>query len=361
MIVDSLDIVIIGLSLSSSWGNGHATTYRSLVKGLHQEGHTVDFLERDVKWYSENRDLESSQHCTLHFYENTKELKSEYKSLIRNADLVIAGSYLKHGVDIGNWVTDQAHGVTAFYDIDTPITLEKLSNGDYEYIDPDLIPRFDLYLSFSGGKILQQLEEVYGARSAKPFYCSVDPDLYYPESHQQKWQIGYLGTYSDDRQPTLDELLIQTARQRKNSSFVVAGPQYPDSIDWPDNVKRIEHLPPAKHRAFYNQQGFTLNVTRAAMIDAGFSPSVRLFEAAACATPIISDFWQGLDNLFEPGRDILIARSTEEVLQHLKDYSDREREQLGERAREKVLNEHSSRERAKQLIGYVEELKKVAV
>ena len=357
----SLDIVILGLSLSSSWGNGHATTYRSLVKGLYQEGHSVDFLERDVSWYAENRDLESSPHCSLHFYQNTQELKEEYRRLILNADLVIIGSYLKNGVDIGHWVGEQALGVTAFYDIDTPVTMDKLANEDYEYIEPELIPKFDLYLSFSGGSILQKLEQEYGANKAKPFYCSVDPDLYYPEERNMQWQLGYLGTYSDDRQPTLDELLIQTAEKRESGSFVVAGPQYPSTIKWPENVKRIEHLPPDKHRKFYNRQGFTLNVTRAAMIDAGFSPSVRLFEAAACATPIISDFWEGLDKLFEPGHEILIARSTQDVLHYLKEYSEKERKLMGKRARKKVLNEHSSRERAKQLIGYIEELKEVVV
>lgn len=358
---DALDIVIIGLSFSSSWGNGHATTYRSLVKGLNHEGHRINFLERNVSWYAENRDMNSSPYCSLHFYNSTEELNDNYADIIRKADLVITGSYLKNGVSIGKWVNSIAQGVTAFYDIDTPVTLTKLDQADYEYIHPDLIPEYDLYLSFSGGKILNKLEEKYGAKSARPLYCSVDPDLYYPESVEKQWQLGYLGTYSDDRQPVLKELLLKTAAKLNSKNFVVAGPQYPSGIDWPENVERIEHLPPAEHREFYNRQHFTLNVTRDAMVNAGFSPSVRLFEAAACGIPVISDYWEGLETLFKPGEEILIAESTDDVQDHLEKYSTPEINRMGQRARQKVLDQHSSRQRARQLTGYIRELKKVAV
>lgn len=358
---ESLHIVIIGLSYSSSWGNGHATTYRSLVKGLHSEDHRVDFMERDVPWYANNRDLESSPYCRLHFYKTTEELMETYTPLIEKADMVITGSYLDDGVTIGRWVTERAAGITAFYDIDTPVTVSKIENKDYEYIHPDLIPEYDLYLSFSGGSMLEYLEETYGARSARPLYCSVDPELYYPEPVEKRWRLGYLGTYSDDRQPSLEQLLLHTAEKMPDESFVVAGPQYPEEINWPDNIERIDHLPPDRHREFYNRQQFTLNITRSAMIDAGFSPSVRLFEAAACGTPVISDYWEGLETLFEPGEEIVIAESTGDAIRILEQYSDDMCQNMGRRARQKVLSAHSSRERARQLIGYARDQKKMAV
>lgn len=357
MNTDNLDIVIIGLSLSSSWGNGHATTYRSLIKGLHKEGHKVTFLEQNVPWYASNRDLTSSPHCRLRFYEGPEELKRDHADTIGDADLVIVGSYVQQGVAVGEWVTSLASGITAFYDIDTPVTLTKLDKGDYEYITPKLIPEYDLYLSFSGGKALKRLTEVYNAPAARPLYCSVDPDLYYPDPQPVKWQMGYLGTYSDDRQPGLNRLLLDVAEKQPEKSFVVAGPQYPSDISWPGNVERIEHLPPREHRRFYNQQRFTLNITRDAMVESGFSPSVRLFEAAACATPIISDHWEGLETLFRPDEEIFIARSSNEVHKFLKDTSEEDRQHMGQRACERVLEEHSSRERARQLIHYVRELK----
>jgi spore maturation protein CgeB len=197
-------------------------------------------------------------------------------------------------VRVGEWVTRTASGVTAFYDIDTPVTLAKLARGDHEYLSPALVPRYDMYLSFTGGPTLERIERVYGAPTAHALYCSVDPELYYPERRRLRWDIGYMGTYSDDRQATLDRLLLEPARKAAESRFVVAGPQYPKTIRWPANVDRVPHLPPRKHRAFYNAQRLTLNVTRADMIAAGWSPSVRLFEAAACATPIVSDAWEGL-------------------------------------------------------------------
>src|SRR5581483_11377004 len=120
--------------------------------------------------------------------------------------------------------------------------------------------------------------------------------------------------------------------------FVVAGPQYPSDVAW-GSVERIEHLPPAQHRRFYNEQRFTLNVTRADMIAAGYSPSVRLFEAAACGVPIISDWWEGLDSLFIPGQEILVARTADDTLRFLRDCPDRVRMSIGHSARRRILRE----------------------
>jgi spore maturation protein CgeB len=203
---------------------------------------------------------------------------------------------------------------------------------------------------------LQRLEQEYGAPAARPLYCSVDPDLYYPESVATQWDLGYMGTYSGDRQAGLSTLLIEPARRWQDGRFAVAGPQYPQDIVWPRNVQRIDHLPPAGHRGFYAAQRFTLNLTRADMIAAGFSPSVRLFEAAACGTPIISDFWEGIDTLFQPGEEILIARSSDEVLGWLRDRSAEETLEIGARARARVLAEHTSAHRAAELEGYALEL-----
>jgi spore maturation protein CgeB len=325
---------------------------------LDREGHYVTFLERDAAWYTANRDITTFPHCELYFYEETEELKKRFSEMIADADLVITGSYLKDGVNIGNWINETAQGITAFYDIDTPVTMSKLAKEDYEYIAPELVSEYDLYLSFTGGDILTKIENEYHASAVKPLYCSVDTDLYYPEQQPPQWQLGYLGTYSADRQLSLDHLLMNTAKHQPKDTFVVAGPQYPAELIWPGNVNRIEHLSPKEHCTFYNRQRFTLNVTRAAMIAAGFSPSVRLFEAAACGTPIITDYWKGLENFFEPEEEILIARSTYDVQRYL-NYTDEERALLGRRARQRVLKNHTSRARARQLTGYVQELREM--
>lgn len=346
---EPLDIVILGLSITSSWGNGHATTYRGLVRELAKRGHRVLFLERDAPWYAENRDLPNPPYGETVLYSGLEELKDRFTSTIRRADLVIVGSYVPEGVEVGRWVTSTAGGATAFYDIDTPVTLAKLSRGDYEYLHPELIPRYDAYFSFTGGPTLRRLERCFGSPGARALYCSFDPELYFPEEAEPRWDLGYMGTYSDDRQPTVDRLLQEPARRWREGRFVVAGPQYPETVRWSRNVKRIEHLEPKKHRRFYNQQRFTLNVTRADMIAAGWSPSVRLFEAAACGTPIISDSWPGLESIFRIGEEILIARTSSQVLQYLQDIPESERRALGQRARARVLSQHTAAHRAEEL------------
>lgn len=349
-------IVILGLTLSSSWGNGHATTYRGLMRELCEMGHDVLFLERDTPWYREHRDLPHPPFGKLVFYDDLEMLRDGYGDVIRQADMVMVGSYVPDGIEVGRWVTEQARGTTAFYDIDTPVTLAKLGRGDCGYLSPALIPRYDLYLSFTGGPTLKILEDHYGSPCARPLYCSVDPQLHSPQPATTRWDLGYLGTYAEDRQPALERLLLNAARHWENGKFVVAGPSYPDTVQWPANVQRIDHLPPAQHAAFYTSQRYTLNLTRGDMVRAGYSPSVRLFEAAACATPIISDHWPGLESFLSPGVEVLIARSVRDVITYLRRIPDKRREAIGRAARNRVLAEHTAAHRAATLIEYLDEL-----
>jgi spore maturation protein CgeB len=252
------------------------------------------------------------------------------------------------GIAVGERVLATARGLAAFYDIDTPVTLAALEAGACAYLAAGQIRRYGLYLSFTGGPTLRMLESRYGAPMARALYCSVDAVLYRPAELPTRWHLGYLGTYSADRQQALERLLIEPARRAPNLRFVVAGPQYPDTIAWPDNVERIDHLGPDEHVRFYSSLGATLNVTRADMVRAGWSPSVRLFEAAACAVPIISDDWPGLSALFQPGREIVVAERPAVVLDML-GWSEPRRRAIGIGGRRRVLAEHTSRHRAAEL------------
>jgi spore maturation protein CgeB len=351
--------VVLGLSLSSSWGNGHATTYRALLKAFAARGHDILFLERDVPWYrGDKRDFTAADYCELAFYQDLPGLE-RWAGEVARADAVIVGSYVPEGVAVGRWVQQTARGTTAFYDIDTPVTLAKLARGEFEYLSPELIPGYHLYLSFTGGPTLQRIERAYRAPAARALYCSVDPDTYPPLDVPKRWDLSYLGTYSPDRQPTLERLLIEPARALPDRRFVVAGPQYPDDIDWPANVERIDHLPPHDHPQFYAASRWTLNVTRADMIDAGWSPSVRLFEAAACAVPIVSDRWDGLDSLFAPGSEIILADTPDDVIEMLTDGLDPVA--IGRAARERVMHGHRAADRALELETYLREAALVGV
>jgi len=345
-------VVILGLSITSSWGNGHATTYRSLVRGLAARGHEALFLERDAPWYAGNRDQPNPPGARTVLYESLDQLFRAHERALSEADLVLVGSFVPEGVTVGEWILSTRRGITAFYDIDTPVTVEKLAAGSMEYINRALVRRYDVYLSFTGGPLLRRIETEFGARMARPLYCSVDPKQYTPTWAVPELDLGYLGTWSEDRQAGLDALMLDAARHWPEGRFAIAGPLYPDTIVWPRNVRRTIHLSPAEHPRFYGAQRFTLNITRDAMKRAGFSPSVRLFEAGACGVPIISDWWPGIDTLLEPGRELLLAENGEDTLRYLRDFSDAERFAIGQAARRRILAAHTPEHRAAQLEGY---------
>lgn len=339
-----MKLVVLGLSLSSSWGNGHATTFRAILSAFAERGHDILFLEREREWYAAHRDLAEPDYCQLAYYREPSDLE-DWRDEIVGADAVMVGSYVPDGIEVGRWVQQQARGTVCFYDIDTPVTLAALERGTCEYLSPELVPGYDIYFSFTAGPTLKKLEQEFGSPRARPLHCTADTTSYVPLDVPKRWDLSYLGTYSDDRQSTLERLLIEPARARPKLRFAVAGPQYPDHIEWPANVERIEHVAPADHPEFYAASRFTLNVTRADMIAAGWSPSVRLFEAAACGTPIISDRWAGIDDYFRPDDEIILADTKEDVLAALS----ADAQAIGVRARRVVLAHHSAKKRAEEL------------
>ena len=351
----AVKIIIIGRSITSANGNGHATTYRGLIRELDARGHSVLFLEHDPSSPTLTRDVHKPQFGDARFYQTLSELKRRFLRQVRGAQVVIVDSAVPESAEVGDWVTRIAKGVTAFYDVDTPFTLAKLEHGDAGHLTRALIPKYSLYLSFTGGPALEQLEEIYRSPMARALYDAVDPAQFYPESAAMKWDLGYAGAYGAECQPSLEKLLLEPARQMPRGKFVVAGPKYPDSIVWPKNVHRRAYLPAKEHRKFFSAQRFTLNITRPRMMSTGYTPNLRLFEAAACGTPIISDSWPGLDKLFKPRREILVARSTREMLAYLNEMGEAERREIGQRARERVLADHTAAQRAAQLERYVAE------
>ena len=346
-----MKIVVFGLTITSAWGNGHATTFRSLIKALARGGHKVIFIEKDVEWYRDNRDLPKPGFCALELYQNWQ---SSGEALVRccvNADAIVIGSYFPDAIAATRALLEAGFGPLFFYDIDTPVTLAALrSCARTEYLESSLIPYFDAYLSFTGGPALKELETRFGARRALPFYCSVDPDLYKtsPVRDEFSCDLSYLGTYAADRQPKLVRFLTQPAALLPERRFVVAGAMYPQETAWQPNVSRLTHVAPPDHPAFYSSARFTLNLTRDDMVTAGYSPSVRLFEASACGAAILSDDWEGLDEFLSPGEQILLPRDEHDVADILLNLSDEQRRKIGKDARERILASHTSLHRAAQ-------------
>ncbi|GGG21722.1 CgeB family protein [Pontibacter amylolyticus] len=349
-----MNIVILGLSITTSWGNGHATTYRNLVRALHANAHHTLFLERKPTQRTAP-DLGEPDFCQLGTYASLEQLR-QYTEQVREADLVIVGSSLAEGNAIGKWVIETAKGIKAFYDLDAPATLSELEGQGPTYLNASLIPAFDLYLSCTGGPALELFEQQYGARMARPLYFSVDPTLYHQEYREIKWDLGYLGAYSEDRQSTLQKLMVDAAAQWPAGRFAVAGTKYPEDMGWPSNITMLHHLTPVEHRDFFNSQRFALSIARAGTSRFGYTPSMRLFEAAACCTPVISDYWEGIETLFEPESEILITKSASETLRYLREICTSERKAIGMRARRKVMAHHTAAHRAHELETYVGEL-----
>lgn len=352
-----MKFVIFGLTVSSSWGNGHATLWRGLIAALSRQGHRIVFFERDAPYYAEHRDLKRlGDGAELLLYPDWDSVRDRARAELRGADVAITTSYCPDAVEASALMLNEAPGACLFYDLDTPITLARLSSGERPaYLPPEGLAGFDLVLSYTGGDALEALRTRLGAQRVAPLYGHVDPAVHRPASPDEAFRadLSYLGTYADDRQPALQSLFIEPARQRPNRRFVLGGSGYPRDFPWIDNIYFVRHLPPPDHCRFFASSRLTLNVTRADMAAMGYCPSGRLFEAAACGCPVLSDGWEGLDSFFTPGSEVLIARSTEDAIAAL-DLSDAEIARIARAARERVLAEHTSDHRARELIALVE-------
>src|SRR6516162_7762240 len=210
-----MKIIIFGLSITSSWGNGHATTYRALCHALYRRGHRIVFFERDQEWYRNNRDLADPKYCDIRIFHDWQQALPIVRAELHSAEMALVGSYFQDGIAALDEVLDSKAAVKAFYDIDTPVTLGRLrESGATEYLLARRIPELDVYFSFTGGPILRELETGFGAVSAVPLYCSVDPEKHRePQARRTlEWDLSYMGTYAPDRQPKLEALLCGPAR-----------------------------------------------------------------------------------------------------------------------------------------------------
>jgi spore maturation protein CgeB len=346
-----MKIVVFGLSISSTWGNGHATLWRGLCRALARRGHNVVFFEHDVPYYAGNRDVFEIAGGELILYRDWPDAVSAARRHLADADAGMVTSYCPHGIEATDLVLGSQATCKVFYDLDTPVTLARLNAGETTtYIGPRGLRDFDLVLSYTGGPALDALRDILGARCVAPLYGSVDPEVHRPAEPASHYRadLSYLGTYAEDRQTALEALLIEPARRMPDRRFLIGGALYPGAFPWSSNIFFVRHLPAIEHSSFYSSSRLTLNITRQAMARMGFCPSGRLFEAAACGVPILSDRWEGLDHFFEPGREILIASDTRDAIDAI-GLSDADLRRIAARARERTLSEHTADHRAAEL------------
>lgn len=353
-----MKLVIFGLSVTSAWGNGHATLLRGLFRALYGEGHEVHFFERDAPYYAAHRDLESFPYATVHLYSDWSSTLPTAERLLSDADVGIVTSYCQDGNQACEVILQSKLWRKLFYDMDTPVTLSRLEKGEtVPYLPSTGLGGFDLVLSYTGGLALRQLRERLGAQRTAPLYGWVDPEVYYrvPEEPNYASQLSYLGTYAADRQHALEKLLITPARRLLDYRFLIGGAMYPKTEAFSNNVRIIDHVSPPDHRAFYSSSPLTLNITRGSMAAMGYCPSGRLFEAAACGTAVVSDWWEGLDTFFTPGEEILIAESTADAISAISSAS-QDLRRIGQQARERALSCHTAAIRAQRLLELLDRL-----
>lgn len=346
-----MKIVIFGLSVSSSWGNGHATIWRGLIRELVNRGHAIVFFEKDVPYYAFNRDLNELSGMKLEFYKEWDEIKVMAAQELRRADVAIVTSYCPDALIASELIQNSNIKLSVFYDLDTPVTLSNFEKGEKPfYIGPSKLTQYDLVLSFTGGIALEKLKTVLGARVVVPLYGCADPFTHrrFPAQPNYSGDLSYLGTYAKDRQDALERLFIEPAKNYPQGRFVIGGAQYPPDFKWLPNIYFVQHVIPSEHPAFYCSSSFTLNVTRKAMADMGYCPSGRLFEAAVCEVPVISDFWEGLDEFFTPGEEVLVVENWRDVLECL-NMPMQKRAKIASEAKKRALSNHTAAVRAAEL------------
>lgn len=347
-----MHFVIFGLTISSSWGNGHATLWRGMVRAMTKSGHSVSFYEKDVPYYATTRDgWRCPDGVTLQIYRSLDEIRSVALRDLDCADLALWTSYCPDGSAVAEMVLGSRAAIRGFYDLDTPITLSALRAGAaVEYLPAAGLRDCDLVLSYTGGRALSELRRLLGAERVAPLYGWFTPETHYPTAAVEEFRgaLCYLGTFAQDRQAALQELFVETARRMRSERFVMGGAQYPDSFPWLPNIYFVRHLPPSLHGAFFCSSRATLNITRSSMAEYGYCPSGRLFEAAACGAPMISDWWVGLETFFAPGEEILQVSSSEDVMAALT-LSDGELRRIGDAARQRAMEQHTAESRVLEL------------
>src|SRR5436190_4187959 len=242
-----MKIVIFGLSVSSSWGNGHATLWRGLCSSLASRGHRVVFFERDVPYYAAHRDLDELRGGMLYFYPDWNSVLPKAVEELSDADVGMVTSYCPDGIAASDLVLSSAAAMRVFYDLDTPVTLRRLGSGErVDYIGPRGLQDFDLVLSYTGGRALDNLQQRLGARRVAPLYGHVDPSVHRPATPRDCYaaDLSYLGTYAEDRNAALRSLFVDAARRLPDLRFVIGGSMYDGAFPWQANINFVRHVPP---------------------------------------------------------------------------------------------------------------------
>lgn len=350
---NKLNIAFFGSSIVSAYWNGAATYYRGIVKALHKMGHQVTFYEPNIFERQEHRDIEDPEWCQVIVYEKDQvSLRTLLRKASEEADVIIKAS----GVGaFDDFLEEQiaglksSHNMVIFWDVDAPATLDRIETNPN---DPfrELIPKYDVILTYGGGQPVIDAYERNGAKKCIPIYNALDTDTHFPVAPENEFEgtLAFLGNRLLDREKRVEEFFLKPAENLPDKQFILGGSGWDDK-PMAKNVKYIGHVYTKDHNAFNCTPKAVLNISRESMAKYGFSPATRVFEAAGAAACIITDYWKGIDSFFEPGKEILVVNNGKEVEKTLTHLSSKEAKKIGKAAYKKVLEKHTYAHRAKLL------------
>ena len=344
-----MNIAFFGSSLVSAYWNGAATYYRGLLRALHARGHHITFYEPDAYERQQHRDIETPNYARVVVYENSPDAAQRALESARNADLIVKAS----GVGVFDELleagvlalkTPQNHVV--FWDVDAPATLERVEN---EANDPfrALVPCYDAIFTYGGGNPVISAYQKLRAKKCVPIYNALDTTTHFPGQTDARFDgdLGFLGNRLPDREARVEAFFLDVAAKLPQKTFILGGSGWGDKA-LPPNINYVGHVYTADHNAFNATPLAVLNIARDSMARFGFSPATRVFEAAGGAACLISDFWEGIEQFFEPETEILVARDGAEVAAILEALTPERARQIGQNALRRARAEHLYEHRA---------------
>lgn len=347
---DKLNIAFFGSSIISAYWNGAATYYRGIVKNLHKMGHKVTFFEPDILERQKNRDIENPEWCEVVVYPKDKlGLRTLLRKAQAKSDIIIKAS----GVGIYDEFLEYevAHmkkkdNLVVFWDVDAPATLDRIAEDPR---DPflELIPHYDMILTYGGGDPVVNAYKENGAQKCIPIYNALDSETHFPVAREEKFSgdLAFLGNRLPDREKRVEEFFIKPAKELSDQKFLLGGSGWGDK-ELPANVQYLGHVKTTDHNSFNCSPKAVLNISRDSMARYGFSPATRIFEAAGAGACIITDYWKGIESFFEPDKEIIVVKEGEEVIQVLKNLTEEKATKIGQAAYDRVIAEHTYEHRA---------------
>ncbi|WP_434149989.1 CgeB family protein [Methylocaldum gracile subsp. desertum] len=343
-------VAFFGSSLVSSYWNGAATYYRGLIRALSVLGYRTTFYEPDAFERQQHRDMANPTWANVVVYPATEQGVSKALEAARQADILVKAS----GVGVfDDWLEREIPGLRApnrmviYWDVDAPATLERVHQNPN---DPfrTLIPHYDLILTYGGGPPVVEAYRALAARDCVPVYNALDPAIHYPVTPDPRFAatLGFLGNRLPDRETRVHEFFFSPAAKLPKADFLLGGNGWECNIPELPNLRYLGHVYAQDHNAFNCSSRMVLNINRSSMARFGYSPATRVFEAAGAGACIVTDAWEGIEQFLEPGREILVARTGDDVVRHLETTSEERARAIGAAAMRRVIAEHTYAHRA---------------